>query len=89
MVYMYYERIALGGDITLSIAITAAGAFSASQTQIVVIDQTATHLEPLSAPRPIAFFAIGLFAAGMSRSGTGALGAEPDLASAPCRAIWR
>ena len=90
--------IALGGLITLAIVITAAAAFFDSQTAIEDAGQMATQLEPLLGPAAKWFFAIGLFAAGMTSSVTaplaaayavtGALGAKPDLASNRFRAIW-
>jgi Mn2+/Fe2+ NRAMP family transporter len=90
--------IALGGLITLAIVITAAAAFFTSQTKIEDAGQMASQLEPLLGPAAKWFFAIGLFAAGMTSSVTaplaaayavtGALGVKPDLASHRFRAIW-
>ncbi|MES1941073.1 natural resistance-associated macrophage protein [Salinisphaera sp. T5B8] len=90
--------IALGGLITLAIVITAAAAFFNSQTTIEDAGQMAAQLEPLLGPAAKWFFAIGLFAAGMTSSVTaplaaayavtGALGVKPDLASKGFRAIW-
>jgi len=90
--------IALGGLITLAIVITAAAAFFNSETAIEDAGQMASQLEPLLGPAAKWFFAIGLFAAGMTSSVTaplaaayavsGALGVKPDLASHRFRAIW-
>ena len=90
--------IILGGAITLAIVITAAAAFFTSQTPIEDAGQMATQLEPLLGTSAKWFFAIGLFAAGMTSSVTaplaaayavtGALGLKPDLASPPFRAVW-
>ena len=90
--------IALGGLITLAIVITAAAAFFTSQTTIEDAGQMAAQLEPLLGPAAKWFFAIGLFAAGMTSSVTaplaaayaltGALGSKPNLTSNRFRAIW-
>ncbi|MES1932646.1 natural resistance-associated macrophage protein [Salinisphaera shabanensis T35B1] len=90
--------IALGGLITLAIVITAAAAFFNSETAIEDAGQMASQLEPLLGPAAKWFFAIGLFAAGMTSSVTaplaaayavsGALGVKADLASHRFRAIW-
>ncbi|MBS62517.1 Nramp family divalent metal transporter [Salinisphaera sp.] len=90
--------IALGGLITLAIVITAAAAFFTRQTPIEDAGQMAAQLEPLLGPAAQWFFAIGLFAAGMTSSVTaplaaayavtGALGIRPDLASHRFRGIW-
>jgi NRAMP (natural resistance-associated macrophage protein)-like metal ion transporter len=90
--------IMLGGLITLAIVITAAAAFFATGTPIEDAGQMASQLEPLLGPSAKWFFAIGLFAAGMTSSVTaplaaayavtGALGLKPDLASLAFRAVW-
>lgn len=90
--------ILLGGAITLAIVITAAAAFHGSQVQIEDAGQMARQLEPLLGPAARWFFAIGLFAAGMTSSVTaplaaayavtGALGWPHDLADNRFRAVW-
>jgi Mn2+/Fe2+ NRAMP family transporter len=90
--------IVLGGIITLAIMITAAAAFSGTDTQIQDAGQMAEQLEPLLGAAAKWFFAIGLFAAGMTSAVTaplaaayataGALGWERDLKSWKFRAIW-
>ncbi|CAN5738115.1 Nramp family divalent metal transporter [soil metagenome] len=90
--------IILGGVITLAIMITAAAAFSDTNTQIEDAGQMAEQLEPLLGAAAKWFFAIGLFAAGMTSAvtaplaaayaTTGVLGWERDLKSWKFRAIW-
>lgn len=90
--------ILLGGAITLAIVVTAAAAFHGTGTPIEDAGQMAQQLEPLLGVTAKWFFAIGLFAAGMTSAVTaplaaayatsGALGWAPDLASWRFRAIW-
>ena len=86
-----------GGAITLSIVITAAAVFPAG-TEIGDVGEMANQLEPLFGGWALAFFAIGLFAAGFTSAMSaplagayataGALGWERDLKSVRFRAIW-
>lgn len=89
--------IILGGLVTLAIVITAATCFALG-TEIHSADAMAVQLEPLLGPAAKAFFAAGLFAAGLSSAITaplaacyavaGALGWRLDLRSRRVRAVW-
>lgn len=90
--------IILGGLITLAIIITGAAAFFGTGTEIGTAADMATQLEPLLGPAAKFFFAIGLFAAGMTSAVTaplaaayatsGAFGWGRDLKSWRFRAVW-
>lgn len=90
--------IILGGLITLAIVSTAAAAFFGQGTEISDAGQMAEQLEPLLGPLAKYFFALGLFAAGLTSAITaplaaayatsGALGWERDLLGLRFRAIW-
>lgn len=90
--------IILGGLITLAIVITGAAAFFGTGTEIGTAADMATQLEPLLGPAAKFFFAIGLFAAGMTSAVTaplaaayatsGAFGWGRDLKSWRFRAVW-
>lgn len=90
--------IVLGGIITLAIVATAAAAFFGTGTEITDAGQMAEQLEPLLGPTAKYFFAVGLFAAGMTSAVTaplaaayatsGALGWERNLAGWRFRAVW-
>ena len=90
--------ILLGGAITLAILITSAAAFAGTGTTIENAGQMAEQLEPLLGAGAKWFFAIGLFAAGMTSAVTaplaaayavcGALGWGRDMQSWRFRAIW-
>lgn len=90
--------ISLGGVITLAIMITAAAAFFGTNTQIENAGQMAEQLQPFLGAAAKWFFAIGLFAAGMTSAVTaplaaayaisGAFGWGRDLRSWKFRAIW-
>ncbi|AQA19660.1 manganese transporter [Halioglobus japonicus] len=89
--------IGLGGLITLAIMSTAAAAFFGSNMEITAAN-IAVQLEPLLGSASRYFFAIGLFAAGLSSAVaaplaaayavSGALGWQADLASWRFRSIW-
>ncbi|GAB3673258.1 Nramp family divalent metal transporter [Salinisphaera aquimarina] len=90
--------ILLGGLITLAIMVTAAAAFFGRDINIEDAGQMAQQLEPLLGPAAQWFFAIGLFAAGMTSAvtaplaaayaTTGALGWPADLRSTRFRLVW-
>lgn len=90
--------IILGGLITLAIISTAAAAFFGRGTEITDAGQMAEQLEPLLGPLAKYFFALGLFAAGLTSAITaplaaayatsGALGWERDLTGWRFRAVW-
>lgn len=90
--------IILGGLITLAIVITGAAAFFGTDTEIGTAADMATQLEPLLGPAAKFFFAVGLFAAGMTSAVTaplaaayatsGAFGWGRDLKSWRFRAVW-
>lgn len=90
--------IILGGLITLAIVITGAAAFFGTGTEIGTAADMATQLEPLLGPAAKFFFAIGIFAAGMTSAVTaplaaayatsGAFGWGRDLKSWRFRAVW-
>lgn len=90
--------IILGGLITLAIIVTGAAAFFGTGTEIGTAADMATQLEPLLGPAAKFFFAIGLFAAGMTSAVTaplaaayatsGAFGWGRDLKSWRFRAVW-
>lgn len=90
--------ILLGGLITFAILVTAAAAFFGTGTEIESAGQMAEQLEPVLGAYAKWFFALGIFAAGMTSSVTaplaaayavtGALGWERDLRSNRFRAVW-
>jgi manganese transport protein len=90
--------ISLGGIITAAIVATAAAAFFTRGTEITDAAVMAEQLEPLLGPAAKIFFAVGLFAAGMTSAITaplaaayatlGALGWERNLKSAKFRVVW-
>lgn len=90
--------ITLGGLITLAIIVTGAAAFFGTDTEISEAADMAQQLEPLLGPTAKFFFAIGLFAAGMTSAVTaplaaayatsGAFGWGRDLKSWRFRAVW-
>lgn len=90
--------ITLGGLITLAIIVTGASAFFGTDTEISEAADMAQQLEPLLGPAAKFFFAIGLFAAGMTSAVTaplaaayatsGAFGWGRDLKSWRFRAVW-
>ncbi len=90
--------VALGGIITLAIIVTGAAAFFGSNTEIETAADMALQLEPLLGPAAKVFFAIGIFAAGMTSAvtaplaaayaTTGAFGWGRDLKSWRFRAVW-
>lgn len=90
--------ITLGGLITLAIIVTGAAAFFGTDTEISEAADMAQQLEPLLGPAAKFFFAIGLFAAGMTSAVTaplaaayatsGAFGWGRDLKSWRFRAVW-
>jgi len=90
--------ILLGGVITAAIMATGAAAFFGTGTEITDAGQMAEQLEPLLGAFAKYFFAIGLFAAGMTSAITaplaaayatsGALGWENNLRSTRFRAVW-
>jgi manganese transport protein len=90
--------VALGGIITLAIIVTGAAAFFGSDTEIETAADMALQLEPLLGPAAKVFFAIGIFAAGMTSAVTaplaaayatsGAFGWGRDLKSWRFRAVW-
>lgn len=90
--------IMLGGVITLAIISTAAAAFFERGIEITDAGQMAEQLEPLLGPLAKYFFALGLFAAGLTSAITaplaaayatsGALGWERDLSGWRFRAVW-
>ncbi len=90
--------IVLGGFITFAILVTAAAAFYGTGIAIENAGQMARQLEPVLGRFATWFFAIGLFAAGMTSSVTaplaaayavsGALGWQRDLRSAGFRTVW-
>lgn len=89
--------IGLGGLVTLAIMSCAASAFFASGTSLSS-GNIAVQLEPLLGDFSRYFFALGLFAAGLSSAITaplaaayavsGALGWQTDLADKKFKAIW-
>jgi manganese transport protein len=89
--------ILLGGAISMAVVLTAAGALTTPGT-VTSASEMATQLEPLLGSWARTFFALGLFAAGMTSAITaplaasyavaGALGWERDLRSPRLRAVW-
>lgn len=89
--------IGLGGLITLAIMSTSAAAFFGAGSTVSAAN-IATQLEPLLGPAARYFFALGLFAAGLSSAVAaplaaayavcGALGWERDLRSGRFRLVW-
>ncbi|CAN5716943.1 Nramp family divalent metal transporter [soil metagenome] len=89
--------ILLGGMISVAIVVTAAGALGTLGTVTSASDMAA-QLEPLLGRWARAFFALGLFAAGMTSAITaplaasyavaGALGWRRDLRDKRLRAVW-
>jgi manganese transport protein len=90
--------IVLGGIISMAIVVTAAGTAGASGRTVASASEMAAQLEPLLGSWARAFFAAGLFAAGMTSAITaplaasyavaGALGWPRDLRSRRLRAVW-
>lgn len=93
-----YRAIGLGGLITLAVLTTAASSMFTEGLGVESAADMATQLEPLLGSWAQAFFALGLFAAGITSSITaplaaayavsGALGWKPDLKSTRFRATW-
>lgn len=89
--------ISLGGLITVAILVAAAGAFSRG-TSLKDAAAMARQLEPLLGPAATAFFAVGLFAAGVTSAITaplaaayavaGIMGWPPHLRDARLRGVW-
>jgi manganese transport protein len=89
--------IVLGGIISMAVVLTAAGTIAAPGT-IGSAAEMAAQLEPLLGSWARTFFALGLFAAGMTSAITaplaaswavaGALGWKRDLRSPRLRAVW-
>ncbi len=90
--------VTLGGIITLAIVVTGAAAFFGTNTEVETAADMALQLEPLLGPAAKVFFAVGIFAAGMTSAvtaplaaayaTTGALGWSRDLKSWRFRAVW-
>ncbi len=90
--------VTLGGIITLAIVVTGAAAFFGTGTEVETAADMALQLEPLLGPAAKVFFAIGIFAAGMTSAVTaplaaayatsGAFGWSRDLRSWRFRAVW-
>lgn len=90
--------VTLGGIITLAIVVTGAAAFFGTNTEVETAADMALQLEPLLGPAAKWFFAIGIFAAGMTSAVTaplaaayaisGAFGWGRDLRSWRFRAVW-
>lgn len=90
--------IVLGGIVSMAIVATAAGALRAGAAGIANASDMAVQLEPLLGSWARVFFALGLFAAGLtsaitaplaaSYAVTGALGWPRDLRSGRMRAVW-
>jgi manganese transport protein len=93
-----YLSIGIGGLITLAVLTTAAAALFARGLGIEGAADMAKQLEPLLGPAAQGFFAVGLFAAGLTSAVTaplaaafavsGVLGWRPDLRSPRFRAVW-
>ncbi len=89
--------ISLGGFLTLAIALTAAGCFQLG-TEISSAADMVEQLQPLLGRGARWFFAVGLFAAGLTSTITaplaaayataGAFGWRPDRRSRKFRAVW-
>ncbi|HUP00852.1 MAG TPA: Nramp family divalent metal transporter [Gemmatimonadota bacterium] len=90
--------IALGGAVTAAIVVTAAGTIGGTGAGIDGAADMARQLEPLLGGWARVFFAVGLFAAGMTSAITaplaaayataGVLGWPRDLTAARSRAVW-
>ncbi|MGB3683204.1 MAG: divalent metal cation transporter, partial [Rubrobacteraceae bacterium] len=90
--------VILGGIITLAIVVTGAAAFFGTNTEVETAADMALQLEPLLGPAAKVFFAIGLFAAGMTSAVTaplaaayaisGVFGWGRDLKSWRFRMVW-
>ncbi|MDV6013965.1 Nramp family divalent metal transporter [Haloechinothrix sp. LS1_15] len=93
-----YLSIGLGGLVTLAIITTAATVIFARGLGVEGAADMAAQLEPLLGPAAQGFFAVGLFAAGLTSAITaplaaayavsGALGWRVDLTSLRFRAVW-
>lgn len=93
-----YLSIGVGGLITLAIVTTAATVIFSQGLGLESTDDMAAQLEPLLGPAAESFFAVGLFAAGVTSAITaplaaafavsGVLGWSLDLKSLRFRAIW-
>ena len=89
--------IGLGGLVTLAVMSCAASAFFANQTQMDV-SNIASQLEPLLGQNAKYFFALGLFAAGLTSAitaplaaayaVTGAMGWQVSLQDMRFKAVW-
>jgi Mn2+/Fe2+ NRAMP family transporter len=88
--------VVVGGLVSMAVVVSAAAAGSVGEVSSAA--DMAVQLEPLLGPWAGAFFAVGLFAAGMSSAVTaplaaayataGVLGWERDLQGARFRAVW-
>lgn len=88
--------VVVGGLVSMAVVVSAAAAGSVGEVSSAA--DMAVQLEPLLGPWAGAFFAVGLFAAGMSSAVTaplaaayataGVLGWERDLTSTRFRAVW-
>lgn len=74
-----YLSMVLGGVITAAIVVTAAAAAARGGLGVTSAADMAAQLEPLLGPAAKAFFAIGLFAAGLSSAITAPLAASYAL----------
>lgn len=93
-----YLSLGVGGLITLAIVTTAATVIFSRGIGLESTADMAAQLEPLLGPAAESFFAVGLFAAGVTSSITaplaaafavsGVLGWDLDLKSLRFRAIW-
>jgi Mn2+/Fe2+ NRAMP family transporter len=89
--------IGVGGLVSMAILVTAAGSLQGAGTVETAADM-ARALEPLLGPWAGIFFAVGLFAAGLTSAITaplaaawataGALGWSPELTEPRVRAVW-
>jgi len=88
--------VLVGGAVSMAVVVSAAAAAGVGEVSSAA--DMAVQLEPLLGPWAGAFFAVGLFAAGMSSAVTaplaaayataGVLGWERDLDSTRFRAVW-
>ncbi|UCC26407.1 MAG: Nramp family divalent metal transporter [Gemmatimonadales bacterium] len=90
--------IGLGGVVSMAVLLTAASTLGQSGAEVTSAADMARSLEPILGRWAGVFFAVGLFAAGMTSAVTaplaaayataGALGWERDLHDARVRAVW-
>ncbi|MQA91212.1 MAG: divalent metal cation transporter [Gemmatimonas sp.] len=90
--------ILVGGGVSMAILITSAGTIHQAGIDVTGAPDMARQLEPVLGAWATGFFAVGLFAAGMTSSITaplaaayataGALGWQPDLRSRSFRTVW-